>query len=130
MTWIEYTYVGFEDHDDPTKYENQTRQMGKYTATVWVLHLRVPPVLVKRTLETIEDVATARRITLTYEYHYDEDDEQLTVYYRAMSASSALLMGQALAWQVNHQKYAITPAGDHDVFLARINGEEENDPDG
>lgn len=127
--WTEYHYHGFADHDDPTKYENQVRQTGRFTATVWALHLNVPTFLVKFVLTIL---GTGRDLGLTHEYStggswVDWDlpaahngDNHLVVYFRS-GAIAAHTIGRRLAEMAygasSHGTYAISTAGDYTQLI-------------
>lgn len=129
MTWTEYHFQGIIDHDDPTKYENQVRQTGRFTASVWAVHVDVLTPQVGRVLDAIEYAAELRGYTLTGEYVIEQRDSsrwvRLSVYYRAPRMIPAYTIGRSLARSAYGEwdgepagDYSVTPAGNwNDVLV-------------
>lgn len=128
--WTAYHYHGATDHDDPTKYENQVRQTGRFTATVWALHLNVPSFLVPFTLALVGGAGA-----LTYEYSsggswadwsqpaQHSGDNHLVLYFRANTSLQARVVGMKLAaraYGYGGAEYAVSTAGDHKTLVADL----------
>lgn len=129
MNWVEYHYDGFADHDNPTKYENQVRQTGRFTATVWAVHLDVLDAAVERVLDAIAYADVEHLATGEYVVEHRDFPSRwvrLTVYYRAHGGRvSASHLGSAIArtvfgdWNNGFPTgdYSVTPAGNWDDVL-------------